>query len=156
MSVDTDGKINAKYGVKDIQRALKNKFNIESKVMDTYSKDFYQLSFQYKNETRLLSVFENYIDDDTQELVTSMNIGMWGSSVKLMMGILESFGGYIKENDCEDEWKYVSPLDKTHMTNEEVLEDKLYEKLKDSEISFVIKQQIIIYVKSNLDFIKTL
>ncbi|MFO1442867.1 hypothetical protein KDN24_06515 [Bacillus sp. Bva_UNVM-123] len=156
MGVDTDGRISNKHGVKDIQRALKHKFNINNNISDTHSKDYYVLSFDYKGENRNLSVFENYVDDYDGKPGTHMSLGMWGSSIELMRGILEMYGGEIKENDCSDEWKYVSPSDKIHLSEEEILEDKLLTKLEEEEISYTTKKAIIEYVKNNLDFIKSL
>jgi hypothetical protein len=76
--------------------------------------------------------------------------------VEIMRSIIEMFSGEIQENDCEDEWEYVSPTDKINLTPEEILEDKLLSKLADEDINYVVKQQIINYIKSNLDFIKAL
>lgn len=156
MGMDTDGKIKSIYGVKDIQRALKHKFNIDTYLRTTTVIDYHKLDFEYRDEHRTLSIFENYPDDETKEIGTHLSLGMWGSSVELMRGILESFGGHIKENDCKDEWEYVSPRSKIHLTDEEILEDKLYERLKESNFDFKRKQQIVEYVKDNLEFIKSL
>ena len=156
MSVDTDGKIKAEYGVKDIQRVLKHKFNIESILRYSGMKDYYTLEFDYKDEHRIISVFENYMDDETQETGTHLSMGMYGSSIQIIRGILEGFGGYIRENDLHNEWEYVAPSEKVHLTDDEVLEDKLYEKLKQSDLNFVDKQNIINYIKENLDYIKSL
>ena len=94
MSVDTDGKIKADYGVKDIQRALKHKFNVESILRYSGMKDYYTLEFDYKDEHRILSVFENYVDDETKEMGTHLSMGMYGSSIQIMRGILDGFGDY--------------------------------------------------------------
>lgn len=156
MSVDTDGKIKAEYGVKDIQRALKHKFNVESILRYSGMKDYYTLEFDYEKEHRILSVFENYIDDETKEISTHLSMGMYGSSIPIMRGILESFGGYIRENDLHDNWEYVVPLETVHLTDDEVLEDQLYTRLTQSDLNFEEKQHVINYIKENMDFIKTL
>lgn len=156
MGVDTDGRIGVKHGIKDVQRALKHKFNVESKVTETTVKGYCILSFNYREESRDISVFENYVDDDTGELETHLSFNKWGSSVEIMRGIIEMFGGYIKEDDCVDEWEYVSPNSKINLTEEEILEDNLYIKLNDTDMNFVDKQNIVKYVKENLEWIKTL
>lgn len=156
MSVDTDGKIKAEYSVMDIQRVLKHKFNIESKLRYSGMKDFYTLEFNFNDEHRILSVFENYIDDETNELGTHLSMGMYGSSIQIMKGILECFGGYIRENDCTDSWEYVTPKQKVHLTPDELLEDKLYRKLKTSTLNVEEMQSVVTYVKKNLEFIKSL
>lgn len=156
MSVDTDGKISAEYGVKDVQRVMKHKFNIDSKLRYSGMKDYYTVEFNYKDEHRILSVFEHYIDDATKEVGTHLSMGMYGCSIEIMRGILEGFGGYIRENDCTDEWAYVSPSDRVHLSDEELLEDKLYKKLETSELDFEEKQNVISFIKENLEFIKSL
>lgn len=156
MGVDTKGKIKAEHMVKDIQRALKYKFNIDSTLRDTSIENYYNLLFDFNDEKRMLSVFENYVDDETREIGTHLIMGMWGSSIKLMRGILETFGGHIIENDSEDEWQYVSPNNKINLTDDEILEDKLYRKLEGSNMNFVEKKRVIDYIKNNLDFFKTL
>jgi hypothetical protein len=157
MGVDTKGKIKAEFGVKDIQRSLKHKFNIESKINNTGMEDYYYLSFEYNNEKRMISVFENYKDDETKEIGTHLRLSMWGSSVELMKGILESFGGFIIEDDYNsDEWKYISPTEKINLTEEEILEDNLYQIFNDLKLNFVEKQRVIEFVKKNLVQIKSL
>ena len=156
MSVDTDGKIKAEYGVKDIQRVLKHKYNVEAKLRYSGLKDFYMLEFDYKDEHRILSVFENYVDDETRETGTHLSLGMYGSSVQIMRGILESFGGYIRENDLKDNWEFVAPSDRVHLTDEEKLEDELYRQLEKSDLNIAEMQHVISYVKDNLEFIKSL
>lgn len=156
MGVDTKGRMSNKHGVKDIQRALKYKLNINSEVKETYSKDYYIISFNYKDEHRELSVFENYKDDYDGKIGTHLSFRKWGSSIEIMRSILEMFGGDIQENDCEDEWEYVSPSDKMNLTEEELLEDKLFSRLSNEDTSYVVKRQIVNYIKRNLDFIKSL
>lgn len=156
MSVDTDGKIKAKYGVKDIQRIMKHKLHIDSILRYSGMKDFYTLEFNYKDEHRILSVFENYVDDETNETGTHLSMGMYGSSIQIMRGILEGFGGYIRENDLHDHWEYVAPSEKVHLTDHEILEDQLYGRMKQSDLNFVEKQHVIGFIKENLEFIKSL
>ena len=156
MGVDTDGKVKVEYGVKDIQRVLKHKFNVESKLRYSGMKDYYTLEFDYKDEHRILSVFENYMDDETNEVGTHLSMGMYGSSIQIMRGILEGFGGYIRENDLTNKWEYVEPSDKVNLTDDEILEDKLYGKLLTSDLNFEEKQHVITYIKDNLEFIKSL
>lgn len=156
MSVDTDGKIKAEYGVKDIQRVLNHKFKVETKLHYSGKKDYYTLEFEYKDAHRILSVFENYNDDETNDLCTHLSLGMYGSSIEIMRGILECFGGYIRENDCENDWEFVSHSDKITLTNEEILEDKLYGNLKNSDLNFEEMNHVISYIKDNLEFIKSL
>lgn len=156
MSADTKGRINVNFGVKDVQRALKQKFNITSEIKDTGSNDFYFLSFKYKDEDRDLSLFEEYTDEDTEEIGTLMTLTAWGSSVGIMTGIIEMFGGYIIKDDYEDNWEYISPNDKVNLTEEEIFEDKIYAKLNDSNLNFLEKKNIVKFVKENLDYIKGL
>lgn len=156
MSADTDGKIKMEYGVKDIQRVLKHTFNIDAKLRYSGMKDYYTLEMDYKDEHRILSVFENYVDDETKEVGTHLSMGMYGSSIQIMRGILEGFGGYIRENDLKDKWEYVVPSDKVILTEDEILEDRLYEKLEKSDLNFEEKHRVISFIKDNLEFIKSL
>jgi len=156
MGVDTKGKIKKEYTVRDVQRALKHKFNIETKIIPTSFENYYNVQFKYKDEDRILSLFENYADDETREVGTHMSLRAWGSSVEIMKGIIEIFGGFIIENDSLDEWEYVSPNDKINLSEEEILEDKLHSKLAGEKMNQSEKIKIIDYVKANLEFIKSL
>ena len=55
-----------------------------------------------------------------------------------------------------DKWEYVEPSDKVNLTDDEILEDKLYGKLLTSDLNFEEKQHVITYIKDNLEFIKSL
>lgn len=72
--------------------------------------------FKDSNEWRMLFLFQNYssychenypnLEDGS---IILFDLGCWGNSVKIMEGILEEFGGgYIIENDCNDDWKLIT------------------------------------------------
>lgn len=83
------------------------------------------ISFDYKGERRNLFyfyanyysfdnyTFKNNLHNNTRELNgdnTSLSLGATGYAVEILTQIAKEFGGYIDENDCDDEWFYIFEL----------------------------------------------
>lgn len=79
------------------------------------------IHFQYKEEQRSLFFFYgNYcspapyaikknLENNTRELNgdnTDLTLGASGYAVEILTQIAKEFGGYIDEDDCDDEWFY--------------------------------------------------
>ena len=68
------------------------------------------LNFVDGEDQRTLSVFVNYCAscDDEGFLTgdaTYIIMGMWGNSEVIARKLVSEFGGWLRVNDCEDEWK---------------------------------------------------
>jgi hypothetical protein len=106
MGVNTQGIFNQDVKLDQIVSVLESKFNVSVKIEKTYSKDYYTVYFKYNNESRMLSVFENYTDKShtNKDKVTLIDLNLWGSSIELIRGIVEEFGGEMVEADTSDNW----------------------------------------------------
>lgn len=112
MGVNTQGIINSSVGVSDIIEILENKFDVITTIEDTHNKDYKQIVFDYNGEDRRMSVFVNYSDISHigftgMDKATLIDLNLWGSSIKLIEGIVEEFGGFVIDNDCSDEVRWV-------------------------------------------------
>jgi hypothetical protein len=126
MGINTQGFFNSDIKTEDIEDLLNNKFNVETKIENTGSKDYKQIHFTYKDEKRMLSVFENYPDKSHtgHDKVTLIDLNFWGKSVEIIRGIVEEYGGYMVEDDCSDEWFYVNKIDQLFSEGKKVSERK--------------------------------
>jgi hypothetical protein len=78
------------------------------------------ITFKVGDEDRMLHyshdniiTFDNlqyYSNVGLEEIVlndtTSLSLGLWGSSIEIMKEIVAQFGGWVDENDCDDEEYY--------------------------------------------------
>lgn len=112
MGVNTQGIMNPEVKLKQIVDVLENKFNVVPKVRSTHDKDYWTVYFNYSDESRMLSVFENYRDyqHTNKDKCTLIDLNLWGSSIELIRGIVEEFGGEMVEDDCSDEWFEVKKI----------------------------------------------
>jgi hypothetical protein len=115
MGVNTQGIMNSEVKLDQIVYVLKSKFNVTPKVEKTHDKDYHTVYFNYNNESRMLSVFENYTDKShtNKDKVTLIDLNLWGSSIELIRGIVEEFGGEMVEADSNDNWFEVKKKDGT-------------------------------------------
>lgn len=115
MWIDTHGIIKNKKcdSLDEIANILKNKLGATKVIVDK-KKDLSDgsfIRFKYKDEDRKLFVMnsENYSDYPELKLNTPyiwLSLWLWGSSVEIIKGIVEEFGGFIDENDCDDNGYY--------------------------------------------------
>ena len=49
---------------------------------------------------------KNGLEDMVKQEKTSLSLGCWGNSVEIMRDLVSQFGGWIDENDCDDEDYY--------------------------------------------------
>ena len=112
MGINTQGIIEHRFGVSDVIEVLANKFNVNPVIEDTHDKNFKSIFFNYKGEDRIMSVFVNYSDLEHigftgMRMVTLIDLNLWGSSIELIEGVVEEFGGYMVDDDCSDDWRFV-------------------------------------------------
>lgn len=89
----------------------------ESYDNDPYTKSWStSICFNYKGENRnIFYVYSNYnayenlamykkygLESMVKSETTTLILGCWGTSVEIMRTIVEEFGGWIDENDCDD------------------------------------------------------
>lgn len=106
MGVDTKAIIRKGTTLKEIKEVLETKYN-SVKVHNTFSDTYFRLIFNDGIENRMLGVFL----DDSAEIDYNidgvlLNLGCSGKSVEIMKALLDVFGGYLDENDCDDEGFY--------------------------------------------------
>jgi hypothetical protein len=113
MGVNTQGIMKPEVTLDQIVSVLERKFNVFAGVKKTHDKDYHTVYFIYNDESRMLSVFENYTDKShtNKEKVTLIDLNLWGSSVELIRGIVEEFGGQMVESDCSDDLFEVKKID---------------------------------------------
>lgn len=93
-------------GIKDrLTKTLGVKLNIEKVPMD----DFHILIFEYKGEERALRVSIDEYEDKRKKGKEKTTIEMcyWGSSVEIIEGVLEGYGGDLCRIDIEENWETV-------------------------------------------------
>ena len=102
MSTDTKAIIRKGVSLEEIKTALEKKYkNVE--VLNGGSSEMFQIIFSDDGRQRTMWVsfsgsclLENGIDG------VWLSLGMWGNSVEIMKYLCVEFGGYIDENDCDD------------------------------------------------------
>jgi len=106
MGVDTKAIIRKGTSLKEIKEVLEAKYG-EVRVVSSYSSNYFRLVFYDGYINRMLSIFI----DDTAEIDHNIDgvllmLGCSGKSVEIMKTLLDVFGGYLDENDCDDEGFY--------------------------------------------------
>lgn len=125
MGLDTHGLIYPNVSVEEVYAHIvkyvdkEAKFHRDSNVSNEFHKDWVIITFTHKNENRNLScgIFKRYEDDnydflgtDHDDWYTWLSLGCWGNSVDLMRSIVSRFGGWVDDNDCDDEPYYPVPV----------------------------------------------
>lgn len=106
MGVNTKGIMSSDVRVGDIVTVILNKFKIDVSVERTHADYYKVITFNYNGEDRRLSVFEDYDDVEhydfiSRDTITLIDFNLWGSAVEIISSIVEEFGGYVIESDCE-------------------------------------------------------
>ena len=71
---------------------------------------FFHLNFMDDKDQRNLAVFvDNSVACDYRDLYTGdatyISMGMWGNSEVIARKLVSEFGGWLRVNDCVDDWK---------------------------------------------------
>jgi len=105
MGVDTKAILRKGVTIEQIQEALSNKYgNVE--VNSTFE-DFMYVSFKDGDDQRDMAVsFNNSCERDNGIAGVWCSMRLWGNSVEIARYLCETFGGYLDENDCDDEEFY--------------------------------------------------
>lgn len=105
MSVDSKAIIRKGVKIEEIHEVLSKKY--EDVKVHASQPDFMFIIFKDEGHTRQLAVSytgsclrENGIDG------VWLSLGMWGNSVDILRHLCETFGGYLDENDCDDDGFY--------------------------------------------------
>jgi len=105
MGVDTKAILRKGTTIEQIETAISDKYT-DVEVRATMP-DFMYLSFKDGNDVRQLAVsFTNACERDNNIAGVWCSLGMWGNSVQILRYLCETFGGYLDENDCDDEGFY--------------------------------------------------
>ena len=72
--------------------------------------DHFWLNFLDGEDQRILSIFvNNRVACDYGDLYTGdatfISMGMWGNSEVIARKLVSEFGGWLRVNDCVDDWK---------------------------------------------------
>lgn len=139
MGISTQIIIRKDVSLSQIKEVLENKFG-EVTVFTTNCNDYFQLCFKDGNEGRQLSVFFGDVAFHDYKIDGILcSLGYWGNSKDICMFLLNNFGGYLRENDCDD--KGFEPVnielfeDSKELTPKDVFINKIiskvgYDKLK--------------------------
>jgi len=106
MGVDTKAIIRKDVTVEQIEKAIVDKYPSVVSVQSS-TKGFYWINFHDGDEQR--SIFISYSDSCLNDYGIDgvwLSIGCYGKSVEIMKHLCETFGGYLDENDCDDEGFY--------------------------------------------------
>jgi hypothetical protein len=124
MSVDTHGMINRKIDVEEVYNFIINTFDKNAKLdkkIDSYDnkpkgyilfndgKDDRQMFFcNGQDKTKYDREYPNLSFNDEDLSYLWLDLKLYGNSVEDMKIIINHFGGYVDENDCDDnDWYYL-------------------------------------------------
>ena len=105
MGVDTKAILRKGTTIEQIEKAISDKYT-EVEVRAAMP-DFMYVTFKDGEDQRQLAVsFTNSCERDNGIAGVWISLGMWGNSVEIARYLCETFGGYLDENDCDDEGFY--------------------------------------------------
>ena len=138
MSVDTLAIIRQGTTIEEIKDAIFKKYG--DGIIKSSSPDFMYISFYDGMENRNIAVsFSNSCKNDYGISGVWLSLNFWGNSVKILKYLCETFGGYLDENDCDDNGFYPINLDEFQKGKDftyrdllvnEIISEIGYEKLK--------------------------
>jgi hypothetical protein len=121
MGVDTHGIINRKMDKEEVFNFIRAAFDISAEMrFSSNDRNFAYILFKDGIEDRQLVVMSSNdreinehsdleFEDSTQKDYVWLSLGHWGNSIDIMKRIIAHFGGYVDENDCDDEDYYFIP-----------------------------------------------
>ena len=107
MGVSTNAIVRKDVTITDIENFLTIKYEDVELHKSIYTPDFFRITFKDGNDDRQLSVsFSDSCEKDYGISGVWLSLGSWGNSIEIMKSLCEEFGGYLDENDCDDEGFY--------------------------------------------------
>lgn len=105
MGVDTKAILRKGITIEQIEKAISAKYT-DIKVIAS-SPDFMYVIFKDGEDQRSLAVsFTDSCERDYGISGVWTSLGKWGNSVEIAKYLCETFGGYIDEDDCDEEGFY--------------------------------------------------
>ncbi len=106
MGVDTKAILRKGITIEQIEKAMSDKYT-EVEVISTPIIGYMYINFTDGEDKRNLDVsFTNSCERNDNISGVWTSLGMWGNSVEILRYLCETFGGYLDENDCDDEGFY--------------------------------------------------
>lgn len=142
MGVDTKAIIRKDVTLVELVEYVKTQYE-DVTVYTTDFDDFFQIGLVDGEDERLMSCFFNHYAKHYYEIDgVLLSLSLWRNSIGIMKGICKYFGGYIIENDCNDEW-YVINLDKFESAKEitplDVFENRVIARLGYDKLSIALE-----------------
>lgn len=138
MGVNTTGYTNKNIEAKEIYDVIVDCFDKEAVFNIELSKyDGKELGFIYFQDGEDKRQLFYCITKDRENLFNDehvcLSLGYWGNSVNIMVEILNKFGGYVDENDCDDIDEIYIPQNNDFQFSEYIhLRNKIIDCLDDS------------------------
>ena len=144
MGTSTKAIINKNTSVFDIEKALNLKYHNVKVSKSGVNDDFYYFTFDYGNEVYHLNAFFNDYALISHNIDgVSLSIGCSDESITILRYLCECFGGFLDENDCDDESYYSINYhlfcNISQKTNLEVFKEKLLMKVGYDKLESVLK-----------------
>jgi len=106
MGVDIKAILRKGTTIEKIEKAISEKYT-DVEVKPTSMLDFMYVIFKDGADQRQLAVsFTNSCERENNIAGVWTSLGKWGNSIKIARYLCETFGGYLDENDCDDEGLY--------------------------------------------------
>ncbi len=105
MGVDTKAILRKGTTIEQIEKAISDKYtDVEVRAP---MPDFMYVTFKDGEDRRQLVVsFTNSCERDNNIAGVGTSLDNWGNSIEIARYLCETFGGYLDENDCDDEGFY--------------------------------------------------
>lgn len=117
MGVDTKAKLLGNPTVQQIASVIRGTFNLDDVTVDAAGTDVFRVYFPDPlgktpgaADRRMMFVFPDYSDDDgpVSGKHTLCMLGAFGGSVVTADALAARFGGYVLEQDTNDDWRFVA------------------------------------------------
>lgn len=165
MGVDTDGFLKPEITATDVYNVIVSKFDKNAMFyvkVDSYdNREHGSIVFDYNKEKR--NIFYCVVQDkvinteyENGELHVSLSLGNHGSSVEIMTEIVKCFGGYLDENDCDDQDAFYIPKDDTFKYSDYIANRDEIVNILDKGINKSVKIQIANQILKHKDQLKEL
>ena len=129
MGVDSKAIIRPGTNLGELVEFIEKRYG-EVVVDPTHAEYFFYLRFRDGEDNRLLAVFyDRMAERDYGIHGVLLSLGLWGNAVDILKGFCEEFGGYLDENDCDDEDYYPINPEKFSKGREFTKHDEFVQKI---------------------------
>ena len=149
MSVDTVAKLDNSISIQAIEEVIKQHYEyIET---EQSFNDCYYIHLKNGDNKRILQIYIGYNYSTETEISKWLSLGCNAEAIQIMETILSYFGGWLMDNDCEREYRWIDKTQDIDQNKKKEIDKRLY---ISSKLSPIFSYNEIQKIIANEDIIR--